>query len=91
MSLIRRRALRSCTVKYLDSARLEVREVEVVMRRMLCWLGTASLTFMIGVAAVVENLGYRQANLAFRLYGMWRFFRKDSRWAAAGRAGFSRG
>jgi hypothetical protein len=47
--------------------------------------------FMIGVAAVVENLGYRQANLAFRLYGMWRFFRKDSRWAAAGRAGFSRG
>jgi cellulose synthase/poly-beta-1,6-N-acetylglucosamine synthase-like glycosyltransferase len=47
--------------------------------------------FMIGIAAVVENLGYRQANLAFRIYGMWRFYRKDNRWAAAGRAGFSRG
>lgn len=46
--------------------------------------------FMIGIAAVVENLGYRQANLAFRIYGMWRFYRKDGRWAAAGRAGFSR-
>lgn len=46
--------------------------------------------FMIGVAAVVENLGYRQVNLAFRTYGMWRFYRKDNRWAAAGRAGFSR-
>lgn len=47
--------------------------------------------FMIGVAAVVENFGYRQVNLAFRIYGMWRFYRKDNRWAAAGRAGFSRG
>ncbi|WP_255326502.1 hypothetical protein [Sphingobium sp. EM0848] len=45
---------------------------------------------MIGVAAVVENLGYRQANLVFRLYGMWRFFRKDNRWAAAGRSAFVR-
>ena len=53
MSLIRRRVLRSCTVKCLDSARLEVSEVEVVMRRMLCWLGTASLTFMIGVVATL--------------------------------------
>ncbi|WP_066583873.1 glycosyltransferase family 2 protein [Sphingomonas pruni] len=45
---------------------------------------------IIGLAAVIENLGYRQANLAFRVYGMWRFFRKDARWASAGRAGFSR-
>lgn len=45
---------------------------------------------MIGFAAVIENLGYRQANLAFRIYGMWRFFRKDTRWASAGRAGFAR-
>lgn len=45
---------------------------------------------IIGLAAVVENLGYRQANLAFRIYGMWRFFRKDTRWASAGRAGFVR-
>ncbi|HKT77700.1 MAG TPA: glycosyltransferase [Sphingobium sp.] len=47
--------------------------------------------FLIGIAAIVENLGYRQANLLFRIYGMWRFFRKDTRWAAAGRVGFSRG
>lgn len=45
---------------------------------------------MIGVTAVIENLGYRQANMVFRLYGMWRFFQKDTRWASAGRAGFAR-
>ncbi|UIJ46632.1 glycosyltransferase family 2 protein [Sphingomonas cannabina] len=45
---------------------------------------------MIGVAAVVENLGYRQINLVFRLRGIWRFLRKDSTWAAVPRAGFTR-
>ncbi|WP_022681609.1 glycosyltransferase family 2 protein [Sphingobium bisphenolivorans] len=45
---------------------------------------------MLGIAAIVENLGYRQANLAFRLYGVWRFVKKDVRWASAGRAGFTR-
>ncbi|MCW6533710.1 glycosyltransferase family 2 protein [Sphingomonas lycopersici] len=46
---------------------------------------------MIGVAAFVENFGYRQANLFFRLRGMWRFARKDSSWAAVPRAGFTKG
>jgi cellulose synthase/poly-beta-1,6-N-acetylglucosamine synthase-like glycosyltransferase len=46
--------------------------------------------FLIAIAALVENFGYRQANLVFRLRGVWRFLRKDASWAAAGRAGFSR-
>ncbi|MFS2108936.1 glycosyltransferase [Sphingomonas sp. Sphisp140] len=46
--------------------------------------------FTIGVAALIENFGYRQANLVFRLRGVWRFLRNDTTWAAAGRAGFSR-
>lgn len=40
--------------------------------------------------AIVENFGYRQANLVFRLHGMWRYLRKDSRWASVPRIGFSR-
>jgi len=59
---------------------------EVQLRRM----PNARDLAKIGVAAVIENLGYRQANLAFRIYGAWRFFRKDTRWASAGRAGFAR-
>lgn len=47
--------------------------------------------FLIGVAALIENLGYRQANLVYRLRGVWRFFRKDASWAAVPRAGFNRG
>ncbi|ROT94069.1 glycosyltransferase family 2 protein [Altererythrobacter sp. FM1] len=43
----------------------------------------------IGMAAVVENFGYRQINLWYRLNGMRRFFRKDSTWAAVPRAGFT--
>ncbi len=46
--------------------------------------------FLIAVAALIENFGYRQANLVFRLRGVWRFLRNDTTWAAAGRAGFSR-
>ena len=46
--------------------------------------------FLIAVAALIENFGYRQANLVFRLRGVWRFVRNDTTWAAAGRAGFSR-
>jgi cellulose synthase/poly-beta-1,6-N-acetylglucosamine synthase-like glycosyltransferase len=46
--------------------------------------------FLIAVAALIENFGYRQANLVFRLRGMWRFFRKDSSWASAARAGFAK-
>lgn len=44
----------------------------------------------LAVAALIENFGYRQINLVFRLRGMWRFFRKDSSWASAARAGFAR-
>jgi hypothetical protein len=40
--------------------------------------------------AIVENFGYRQANLVFRLHGMWRYLRKDSCWASVPRIGFSR-
>jgi hypothetical protein len=59
---------------------------EVQLRR----TPTARDLAIIGLAAVIENIGYRQANLAFRVYGMWRFFRKDARWASAGRAGFAK-
>ncbi|MGN6818507.1 MAG: glycosyltransferase family 2 protein [Sphingomonas sp.] len=59
---------------------------EVQLRRM----PSARDLALIGLAAVIENLGYRQANLAFRIYGAWRFFKKDTRWASAGRAGFAR-
>lgn len=45
----------------------------------------------IGVAAIVENFGYRQINLWYRLYGIVRFFRKDSTWAAVPRVGFTEG
>ena len=43
----------------------------------------------IGAAAFVENFGYRQANLIFRLSGIRRHFRKDYSWAAVPRIGFS--
>lgn len=45
---------------------------------------------LLAAAALFENFGYRQANLVFRLRGMWRYFRKDSSWASAARAGFAR-
>ena len=45
----------------------------------------------IGVAAVVENFGYRQINLWYRLVGIGRFFRNDTSWAAVPRVGFNKG
>lgn len=42
------------------------------------------------LAAIAENFGYRQANLVFRLRGMWRYLRKDASWAAVPRTGFTR-
>jgi cellulose synthase/poly-beta-1,6-N-acetylglucosamine synthase-like glycosyltransferase len=45
----------------------------------------------VGVAAFVENFGYRQANLVFRLSGIKRHFRKDTSWAAVPREGFNAG
>ena len=44
----------------------------------------------IACAAVIENFGYRQLNLYFRLRGMWRYLRKDNSWASAPRIGFTR-
>ncbi|MEN7536295.1 glycosyltransferase [Aurantiacibacter flavus] len=45
----------------------------------------------IGWAALIENFGYRQINLWYRLQGVLRFLRKDSTWAAVPRAGFNAG
>ena len=45
----------------------------------------------IGVAAVIENFGYRQVNLWYRLVGIRRFFRNDTTWAAVPRVGFNAG
>ena len=45
---------------------------------------------LLAVAALFENFGYRQANLVFRLRGMWRYSRKDGSWASATRAGFAK-
>lgn len=44
----------------------------------------------IALASLLENFGYRQINLWFRLRGMWRFLRKDTAWAAVPRVGFER-
>jgi cellulose synthase/poly-beta-1,6-N-acetylglucosamine synthase-like glycosyltransferase len=46
----------------------------------------ARLTF----AAFLENFGYRQINLVYRLRGIWRYARQDNRWAAVPRVGFDR-
>lgn len=45
----------------------------------------------VGLAAFVENFGYRQANLVFRFSGIGRHFRKDTSWAAVPREGFDSG
>lgn len=43
----------------------------------------------IGIAAVIENFGYRQINLWYRLIGFRRFIRKENDWAAVPRVGFA--
>lgn len=50
---------------------------------------TARDLLRIGVAAVIENFGYRQINLWYRLNGFRRYFRKDNSWAAVPRVGFT--
>lgn len=57
---------------------------ELQVRRTPSARGLATLA----VTAIVENLGYRQMNSAFRLIGMWRHMRKRTGWAAVPRAGF---
>jgi len=49
---------------------------------------TAADLLRVGLAAVVENFGYRQINLYYRLNGIVRFFRNDTSWAAVPRQGF---
>jgi hypothetical protein len=44
----------------------------------------------LALAAILENFGYRQINLWYRIRGMWRFAKKDSSWAAVPRLGFDR-
>ena len=43
----------------------------------------------IGIAALVENFGYRQINLWYRLVGVRRYLRKETGWASVPRVGFS--
>lgn len=50
---------------------------------------TARDLFRISVAAVVENFGYRQINLVFRLVGIKRHFRGETAWSAVPRVGFN--
>ena len=43
----------------------------------------------IALAAVVENFGYRQVNLVFRLIGIKRHLRGETAWSAVPRVGFN--
>ena len=45
----------------------------------------------LGSAALLENFGYRQVNLWYRIQGIRRFLRKDATWAAVPRVGFDAG
>lgn len=51
---------------------------------------TATDLIRIGIAAVVENIGYRQINLWYRLLGVRRFYRNDTTWAAVPRVGLGK-
>lgn len=50
---------------------------------------TAADLLRIGIAAVLENFGYRQANLLFRLVGMKRYLRSETGWSAVPRVGLA--
>ena len=51
---------------------------------------TARDMLRLGSAAVLENFGYRQANLVFcRLVGIKRFLKGETAWSAVPRAGFT--
>lgn len=43
----------------------------------------------LAVAALIENLGYRQANLVFRMIGIKRHLRRQTAWSSVPRMGFS--
>lgn len=42
----------------------------------------------ITAAALLENFGYRQINLVYRLVGIWRHWRRNTTWQSAPRLGF---
>ena len=42
------------------------------------------------LCAFVENFGYRQANFAFRILGMWRKYKGNTTWAIVPRVGFAK-
>ena len=58
---------------------------EAQLRRM----PTAADLLRIAIAAVVENFGYRQVNLIYRLIGIKRHLRKETGWSAVPRLGFA--
>ena len=45
---------------------------------------------LLALAAVVENFGYRQLNILWRIEGIWQFFRKQKGWGEMTRTGFAR-
>jgi cellulose synthase/poly-beta-1,6-N-acetylglucosamine synthase-like glycosyltransferase len=45
---------------------------------------------LLALAAVAENLGYRQLNILWRLEGIWQFFRGRKGWGEMTRAGFGK-
>lgn len=49
---------------------------------------TARDLYRIGEAALMENFGFRQVNLVYRLRGIRSFLRNDTKWEAVPRAGF---
>lgn len=62
----------------------------VLEERQLRRTPSASDLASLAVAAIVENFGYRQINLIYRLRGIWKFLRNDTAWASVPRLGFDR-
>jgi cellulose synthase/poly-beta-1,6-N-acetylglucosamine synthase-like glycosyltransferase len=59
---------------------------EIQLRRVPRARDLATLT----LAAVLENFGYRQINILWRVRGWWHFLRKKKGWGAMTRKGFQR-
>ena len=38
---------------------------------------------------IIENVGYHQLSVAWRLHGLWKFLRKDNSWGEMTRTGFT--
>ncbi|HRI83192.1 MAG TPA: glycosyltransferase [Opitutaceae bacterium] len=45
---------------------------------------------LLALAAIVENFGYRQLNILWRMEGIWQFFRKQKGWGDMTRTGFGK-